>query len=216
MLTAPATAIMNQVSISKKMLIISIAFLIPLVIIQGLFVTQQITEIDIAKKEQLGIRYVTALRQLIQHFPEHRGMTNAYLSGAKQLKTKISSKRQQISQDIAAIDIVNVELGAELRATSDWQRIKATWQGIKNDAFSTNKKTIFARHTELVSQVLGLVSNVSDRSGLTMDPELESFYIAASVVNSLPQIVENLGQARGMASGLAVRGEVSIEENGKL
>jgi hypothetical protein len=38
MLTAPATAIMNQVSTSKKMLIISIAFLIPLVIIQGLFV----------------------------------------------------------------------------------------------------------------------------------------------------------------------------------
>jgi hypothetical protein len=38
-----------------------------------------------------------------------------------------------------------------------------------------------------------------------MDPELESFYIAFSVVNTLPQIVENLGQARGMASGLAAR-----------
>lgn len=69
---------------------------------------------------------MTVLRQLVQHFPEHRGMTNAYLSGAKQLKGKINSKRQVISQDIAAIDIVNAELGTDLRATADWQRIKAT------------------------------------------------------------------------------------------
>lgn len=119
MLTAPATAVMNQVSMSKKMLIISIAFLIPLVIIQGLFVNQQLTEINVAKKELQGIRYVTVLRQLVQHFPEHRGMTNAYLSGAKQLKPKLLSKREQIVQDIADIDAVNAELGTELKAAAN-------------------------------------------------------------------------------------------------
>ena len=216
MLTAPATAIMNQVSMSKKMLIISIAFLIPLVTAQGLFFNQQLAGINTAKKEMLGTRYIVELRQLVQHFPEHRGMTNAYLSGATQLKTKILAKRQQISQDIAAIDAVNTELGVELEATADWQGIKATWQGVKNDAFTGEQKIIFARHSRLVAQVLTLISDISDKSGLTMDPELESFYIAASVVNSLPQIVENLGQARGLASGLAVRGMVSTEESIKL
>jgi len=216
MLTAPATALMNQMSISKKMLFISIAFLIPLVIIQGLSINQQLVEINVAKKEQLGVRYITSLRQLVQHFPEHRGMTNAYLSGAKQMQSKIMAKRQQISQDISNIDAVNAELGTELKVAAEWQNIKTIWQSLKNDAFLGEQKTIFARHTKLVAQLLDLISNVSDRSGLTMDPELESFYIAASIVNSLPQIVENLGQARGMASGLAVRGRVSTEENGKL
>ncbi len=216
MLTAPAPALMNQVSMSKKMLIISIAFLIPLVTAQGLFFNQQWSEIKLDKQEMRGIRYIAVLRQLVQHFPEHRGMTNAYLSGAKQLKAKILTKRQQISQDVAAIDAVNAELGIELEATAGWQGIKTTWQGLKNDAFAGEQKTIFARHTRLIAQVLTLISDISDNSGLTMDPELESFYIAASVVNSLPQIVENLGQARGMASGLAVRGTVSTEESIKL
>jgi len=49
-----------------------------------------------------------------------------------------------------------------------------------------------------------------------MDPELESFYVASSIVNALPQIVENLGQARGMASGLAVRTVVTQKESIKL
>jgi len=216
MLTAPATAIMNKMSVSKKMWLISIAFLIPLIIIQTLFLNQQIEEIDIAKKEQLGLRYISALRPLVQHFPEHRGTTNAYLSGAKQLKIKITAKRQQIIQDFKGIDAVDAELGDELRASAEWQSIKTTWNGLQNDAFSGEAKAIFSRHSQLVAQVLGLISNVSDSSGLTMDPELESFYIAASVVNSLPQIVENLGKARGMASGLAVRGRVTTKENGKL
>jgi len=40
MLTAPATAILNKMSISKKMWLISIVFLIPLVIVQVLLLNQ--------------------------------------------------------------------------------------------------------------------------------------------------------------------------------
>ncbi len=216
MLTAPAIAILNKMSISKKMWLISIVFLIPLVIVQVLLLNQQIEEIEFAENEQLGLRYIVVLRQLVQHFPEHRGMTNAYLSGATQLKSKITAKRQQIAQDIAAIDVVDAELGKQLKVSAEWARVKSIWQGLEGQAFTGERKAIFARHSKLVAQVLGLISNVSDNSGLIMNPELESFYITDSLVNSLPQIVENLGKARGMASGLAVRQLVTTEENGKL
>jgi len=216
MLTTPATAILNKMSISKKMWLISIVFLIPLVIVQVLLLNQQIEEIEFAENEQLGLRYIVVLRQLVQHFPEHRGMTNAYLSGAKHLKSKITAKRQQIVKDIAAIDAVDAELGKQLKVSADWARIKNVWQGLEGQAFTGERKAIFARHSKLVAQVLGLISNVSDNSGLIMNPELVSFYITDSLVNSLPQIVENLGKARGMASGLAVRQLVTTNENGKL
>ena len=205
MLTAPATALMNHLSCSKKMLFISLAFMTPIVITLALLMKGELAAIGVAEQEQIGLQYITPLRQLIQHFPEHRGMTNAYLSGNSRFKNKLLTKRQQITQDIQAIDAVDMQLGAQLGSTRQWHEIKAVWKRLEADAFDGQAKDIFTRHTRLIASVLDLVSSISDSSGLTMDPKLESFYIASSIVNSLPQIVENLGQARGMASGLAVR-----------
>ena len=216
MLTAPATALMNKMSCSKKMLLISIAFLTPLMITFYLLIVGQLASLDVAKKEQTGLRYIVPLRQLIQHFPEHRGMTNAYLSGNTSFKSKLLAKREQINQDILAINAVDKQLGAQLGATGKWQEIKSVWQRLESDAFNGQAKDIFTRHTQLIASVLELVSSVSDSSGLTMDPKLESFYVASSIVNALPQIVENLGQARGMASGLAARAIVTQKESIKL
>jgi len=216
MLTAPATALMNQLSCSKKMLFISVAFLVPLMITFYLLIVGQLAALDVAKKEQTGLQYIVPLRQLIQHFPEHRGMTNAYLSGNAAFKSKLLAKREQINQDILAINEVDKQLGGQLGAAVKWQEIKSVWQRLESDAFNGQAKDIFTRHTQLIASVLELVSLVSDSSGLTMDPELESFYVASSIVNALPQIVENLGQARGMASGLAVRTVVTQKESIKL
>lgn len=96
MLTAPAVTLMNQFSCSKKMLFISIAFITPLVITMYLLVSEQLKTIEFSKNEQLGVEYIVPLRQLIQHFPEHRGMTNAYLSGNENFKSKIHAQRKQL------------------------------------------------------------------------------------------------------------------------
>ncbi len=216
MLITPATALMNRLQCSGKMLLISLAFMTPLVITLSLLLNEQLTAIDVAQKEQTGLQYIVPLRQLVQHFPEHRGMTNAYLSGNSTFKSKLFAERQKIAQDIKAVDAVDAQLGISLGVSSQWHTIKLTWQRLEAEAFSGQTSDIFVKHTELIASVLELISSVSDSSGLTMDPELESFYIAASVVNALPQVVENLGQARGMASGLAARKTVTHQEIIKL
>ncbi|MBE0469070.1 MAG: HAMP domain-containing protein [Methyloprofundus sp.] len=216
MLAAPTIALMNQMSCSKKMALISIAFLTPLIITFYLFIIGQLAALDVVKKEQTGLQYIVPLRQLIQHFPEHRGMTYAYLSGNDAFKSKILAKREQIAQDIQALNVVDKQIGAQLGATVKWQEIKSVWQRLEAEAFDGQAQAIFTRHTQLIASVLELISSVSDSSGLTMDPALESFYVASSIVNALPQIVENLGQARGLASGLAVQTVISNKESIQL
>ncbi|MBW6452622.1 MAG: methyl-accepting chemotaxis protein [Methyloprofundus sp.] len=203
-------------SCSKKMALISIAFLTPLIITFYLFIIGQLAALDVVKKEQTGLQYIVPLRQLIQHFPEHRGMTYAYLSGNDAFKSKILAKREQIAQDIQALNVVDKQIGAQLGATVKWQEIKSVWQRLEAEAFDGQAQAIFTRHTQLIASVLELISSVSDSSGLTMDPALESFYVASSIVNALPQIVENLGQARGLASGLAVQTVISNKESIQL
>ena len=216
MLTAPATALMNQLSCSKKMLLISIAFITPLVITVYLLVSEQLETIKFSQNEQVGVEYIVPVRLLIQHFPEHRGMTNAYLSGNESFKSKILAKRKQIADDIRLIDQVDQRLGQQLDTTTQWNNIKAGWNRLESEAFNGPAKEVFARHTRLIAEVLELVKHVSDTSNLTLDPELDSFYIKEAIVNLLPQVVENLGQARGMSSGLAARQVISNQESIKL
>ena len=216
MLTAPATALMNQLSCSKKMFLISIAFITPLVFTTYFLVSEQLLSVKFAESELTGVEYIIPVRQLIQHFPEHRGMTNAYLSGNKSFKAKVLAKRQQIANDIALIDEVDQRLGEQLGTTSRWNDIKNTWQRLENEAFNGSAKQVFERHTQLIAEVLELVKQISDSSNLTLDPELGSFYIKEAIVTLLPQVVENLGQARGLSSGLAARQSVSQKESVKL
>lgn len=216
MLTAPATALMNQLSCSKKMLLISIAFITPLIITLYLLVSEQLETIKFSQNEQLGVEYIVPVRQLIQHFPEHRGMTNAYLSGNESFKSKILAKRKQLADDIRVIDQVDQRLGQQLNTTTQWNNIKANWSRLESEAFNGPAKEVFGRHTRLIAEVLELVKHVSDTSNLTLDPELDSFYIKEAIVNLLPQVVENLGQARGMSSGLAARQTITNQESIKL
>jgi len=216
MLTAPATALMNKLSCSKKMLLISIAFITPIIFTSYFLVSEQLLDTKFAKSELTGVEYIVPLRQLIQHFPEHRGMTNAYLSGNEGFKAKILAKRKQLVDDIRLIDEVDQRLGAQLDTTDKWNKIKHTWGRLEAEAFNGPAKEVFRRHTQLITQVLDLVKHVSDRSNLTLDPELDSFYIKEAIVTLLPQVVENLGQARGMASGLAARKNVTNKESIKL
>lgn len=198
------------------MLLISIAFITPLILTTFFLVSEQMIAVKFAKSELTGVEYIVPVRQLIQHFPEHRGMTNAYLSGNENFKEKILAKRKQLIEDIRLIDEVDQHLGTQLGTTNQWNKIKASWKQLEAEAFYGPAKEIFARHTRLIAEVLDLVKHISDSSNLTLDPELDSFYIKEAIVNLLPQVVENLGQARGMSSGLAARQTITHKESIKL
>ncbi len=216
MITAPAIALMNQLSCSKKMLLISIAFITPLVITTFFLVNEQMITIDFAEKELTGVEYIIPVQRLVQHLPKHRGMTNAFLSGNENFKAKILAERKQLAEDIRLIDEADQRLGAQLGTTEQWNNIKNTWSRLEAEAFTGSANEIFSRHTLLIAEVLDLLKRASDNSNLTLDPVLDSYYIGYVIVNLVPQVVENLGQARGLSSGIAVRKAISRKENIKL
>ena len=52
------------------------------------------------------------------------------------------------------------------------------------------------QHTEFISDILALVSFVGDSSNLILDPDIDSYYLMNTLVNTLPNLSEDLGQAR--------------------
>ncbi len=212
----PAVKLMNQLSYSKKMWLISLVFIAPVVMLISVLWVEMNDEISFAKQERLGVEYLTATRPLMQHLPEHRGMTNAYLNGGADFKSKILSKRKQIAADIAAVDKIDAELGGALGSSRDWKNIKSEWIRLESKAFDLSAKDSFAQHTALIDQFLAFVIHLGDNSNLSLDPDLDSFYLMTAVVQSLPQVTENMGKARGLGAGVAARNAMNMEERVKL
>ncbi len=216
MLTQPVTAFMNQFSCGKKMLLISLAFIIPLVVTFYMLIKEQRAIIHFVEKEQQGLEYIIPLRQLLQHLPEHRGLTNRYLSGDSSVKNLIDNKRQLIAQDIEQVDKIDKQLGRELNVSSQWQTLKNSWKHLEKNAFNGPKQEIFNQHSQLIEALLSLMKDISDHSNLSLDPKLDSYYLIQSIISVIPHITENLGQARGLASGIAVTKAPSLQQTIKL
>ncbi len=204
--------LMNRLTYPKKMLLISAVFLVPIIMLISLLLVELGTGISAAEKEVRGLEYIKTVRQLYQNLPQHRGMTNAYLNGESSYKSKIIEKRQAIIADIAAIDSIDNRLGDEFGTHALWAEIKQTWQQLEQRAFNDSAKQIFQEHTDLISRTYNLFEQISNESGLVLDPELNTSFLIDSIVYRLPNITENLGQSRGMGAGIAANGTITVEQ----
>ena len=208
----PAVFLMNRLSYSRKMMVISAIFILPLLFTLHLLISEMNDGIELAEKEQLGVAYIQPLRQIMQHLPQHRGMTNAHLKGAEGFKAKILGKRKLITEDIRAIDAVDARLGILLDTSARWNAIKKEWQALQKDAFNLYAEESFERHSALISDVLALVVHIAEQSKLIHDPDLDSFYLMDAIINKLPQVTENMGQALGLGAGIAANHNITTSD----
>jgi methyl-accepting chemotaxis protein len=209
-------SLMNNLSYPKKMGLISAVFIIPLLFISFLLFTELSTGIDTTTNQRDGLQYITKLRQLYQDFPQHRGMTNAYLNGKSSFKNKIMAKREDISADITAIDAIDKQFGTEFETTALWNDIKQDWSLLRNKAFTSAADKVFDEHTILIAKLYRLFEKVGNQSGLALDPKLNTSFIMDTLLYKLPLVTENMGQARGLGSGIAASNIITLHNRIKL
>ncbi|MDQ7072603.1 MAG: hypothetical protein Q9N32_02320 [Gammaproteobacteria bacterium] len=126
-----AESLMNKLTFPKKMALIAGVFLFPIIIASTLLLQELTVKINITEHEKQGIQYINTVRQVYQHLPEHRGMTNAYLNGNTSYKPKILIKEREITADIAAINDITRQLGEEFETHLLWQQIQQDWQTLE-------------------------------------------------------------------------------------
>ena len=215
-LFSPAIKLMNQFKYPLKFTII---FLLVLVALSSLSINivKKINEkSDFLQHEQDGLSYISKIRKPIEYIQQHRGMTAAYLSGAKSFKDRIVEKQQQVDQALADLQYMDNLLGEELNTNSAVQQIIQQWRGIKNNALNMSRPLAVKEHTSLIDQLLKLIQQVADAAEITLDPQLDSYYLGNILVENLPQLLENMGQARALASSIAATGKFSQQSYTRL
>ena len=207
MLFTPAVVMMDKLRYPVKFGLIFLIVLVPLLVLSINLINTLSAERSFIENERLGLAYIKTVRQPIEHLQQHRGMTAAYLNGATEFKDRIMQKRTIVDQKLAELQKVDAELGENLDTTGKFSSIDQQWQAIKASSMQMSAGEAIKAHSAMINEMLSLMSTVADASEITLDPKLDSYYMGDAIVSSLPNMLENMGQARAVGSGVAANGD---------
>ncbi len=203
-LILPAKKIMDTLRYKVKFTLIFFIVLVPILFLSINMVKDINNDINFLTSERLGLDYIKSIQPPMKLIQEHRGMTAVYLNTpSSELFTKIKQKRRDIDQKLIELQQTNTQTGKQLGFGDVISPLSQQWAVIKADSLTMPASKAIGLHSDLLADILDLLKKVADASEITLDPELDSYYLGAVLVDSFPQMLENMGQTRAIGSNIA-------------
>jgi hypothetical protein len=183
-------------------LILLLAFLLLLVAVE------QRLERALLDRKTAGIVHLRRTTELMIRLQQHRGMANSCLNGDTAFRTRLPTLQTDIEQQLQAIiPIAHGTPDSHARQLSRWRAIHDSWLELKRGLFDLSPAESFAAHTQIIREVLCLMEEAADCSGMTSDHDPSNRRVATMLVRRLPELIEQIGQGRGLGAGVIASGK---------
>ncbi len=188
---APRIHFIRKMNTSAKLLVMCVLFIIPIAFSVYSFVAEKNISIEFARKEEVGNRYVAAVRPLLAGILAHvRGATDT--DGA-------------LGNAAAILDQARSGLGSGMDTEAQTRKLADAIAKLRGaDAGAAGDAAVDAANA--------LISRIGDDSNLTLDPDLDSFYVQDTMVGKLPTLLGQLSATLGTARAVAKSGQFGTED----
>lgn len=151
-----------------------------------------------------SVRWLRELRTLLELFPQHRGMANALLKGDESFRPPLEKLQRQVNSQLQTMHQLLDEPSASCEPHV-LQTIEQQWEAIRNQLLTLPAKKSFTLHTRLIGSVIERMQDDSlELEALTSNNESLRMLLIM-LTRELPQVVESMGQARGIGTGVAAQ-----------
>ena len=207
-LWAPGMRIMGNLRFAAKALLICVAFLVPLAWLSWSFYDTKNTNIEFSAKERLGVDYNRALFPLLDLAQQLRRDSAAQAITGQPPATLADIKaRLQAAQ--AKLAEQEQRLGSQLGTTQAYAAMQSAFAAAER---AQGLGPVFLAHTAHVEALIGLLATATDGSNLTLDPDIDSYYLMDAVFFRVPDIVETSGKLRGLGLAVMAAGAATPEQ----
>ena len=212
-LFAPAIGLMNHLRYPKKFALLGAIALIAIMVLQITLYRQLTGVIEPSRQELIGLEVVKPMNQLISAMQQHRGLSSGVLNGNETLRDRRAGKEKDV---VAAFGVVEAKLPAELLNGERWRSVRSGWEAIRKDGLTWTAPESFGKHTALIDEALSAMTEVADRFALTLDPDIDSYYLMDTVVVKMPAVLERIGQMRARGTGILTKKTISEQQKIEL
>ena len=211
-LLAPAVSLMQRLRLLPKFALVTMVFMAPLLLLLALLYAELNKSVTLAERERLGVRYVVELENVMRLVQQHRALRHMQLSGDTAVQERVEQVRDEIARRIAVVDAVDTASSA-LGVSGSWADARKAWQATEEKTATIKARDSYAAHTSVIEQLARLNTLVADRSGLTLDPGLDSYHLIAMLVNDLPAITDLLSTVAGRGAAYIDTGLLEPNED---
>jgi methyl-accepting chemotaxis protein len=201
-LWSPGVRLFRSINFRAKALIISAVFLLPIVLLAYSYFTAQNGNIAFSAKERLGVAYARQALPLLGLLQQDR--LQAVKAAAKGGPAPAAAP--ELAPQLARLAAAEQSLGADLGTTAAYAALqtalKAPLPGAPVDA-------VFAAHEARVQALLNLLGVATDGSNLTLDPDIDTYYLMDAVLFRLPVMQEAVAQGRGLGVAALTAGSIT-------
>jgi diguanylate cyclase (GGDEF)-like protein/PAS domain S-box-containing protein len=170
-LLGPIASWLGRLSVGRKLTLIYLLDLTAVIFISGILISEKYLAIDFARKEQVGLSYTNAVRDVLMLEVGTPGLTQMDGTAARH---RLASQRAEHDE------LLHAQAGSQALVDS----LGRTASGAAA-AQPENLKPI-------VKQARSLLTTVGNQSNLILDPDLDSYYNMSLVVLRFPELVEVL------------------------
>jgi methyl-accepting chemotaxis protein len=194
----PAIALMQRLRLFPKFVLVTLIFLLPLLLVTTLLMTELQKSLQVTEREQLGVGYIAKLQQVARLTQQHRALERLRLAAGQPLDGK--TLRADIGTRLQQLDSWQGQANG-LVGLSEWVAVRQAWTALSERQGGANARDSLALHSALLARISRLSSQVADHSSLRLDPEVQTNYLIAAFQKSLPELAEDLSviAARGAA-----------------
>jgi twitching motility protein PilJ len=180
---------LSGLKVAQKLGLIAAVFALPVAVLLYLLVSAQAQSIDFAAKEKVGVQYLRDVFAVYDHLGSHRLAANAALRDpSAQNKQKRSDEATKVDASLGALT-KNVALSSEYGIANQLKLIDSEWQKLKVEGSTLNQSENLSRHSDIISgQLNPMIVTVANKSNLTLDPDLDTYYLQTVVANDLPNL----------------------------
>jgi len=196
----------------KRYLFATILPIIFLSLSLSIFLYSQIQLYTFTKAEIEGVRMIRLMYDALTDLQKIRGYSQIYQwkqsdeinNQLKQLKHQFLGRFQQQTWRRETETF-------HLLSEADHLKTRAM-ELFTIDPSRARKKQLFARYSELITEILQFMQLAADHSSLILDPELDTYYLIDVLDIQIPYLAESVGRVRGIGSGLLAKKIITREE----
>ncbi len=147
--------------------------------------------IEPSRQELRGIELIQRATRIKQNMQLHRDLSAGLRS--ESANERFLTVEQAITQQLGELNGV---IDESLKQDRNWRSTQQQWQEILAEKSQISDQSNVIRHTEMIAALQVFTVTIGDASALTLDPDVDSYYVMLNALEATPDLLERLSQTR--------------------
>ena len=179
---APSRTLLGGMRLTAKFAVIGFVLIAPLLFVVQRYASAQNASASFSQLEITGMEYVSPTFALQVELVDAR---SAAVAGE-------GIDGEGVRSAMSDLELVDTRIGETVGAGDAWDSLRADVDSLLGSS-PADPSEAFAAWSAVVNQAASLVATAADGSNLTLDPDLDSFYLMDAATTKTPALIAAVG-----------------------